>query len=30
MLKISKMTASQYEKYEEEIDKAVREGRIQP
>ena len=27
---ISKMTAGQYEKYEEEIDKAVREGRIQP
>ncbi len=27
---ISKMTVNEYEKYEEEIDKAVREGRIQP
>ena len=27
---ISKMSVNEYEKYEEEIDKAVREGRIQP
>ena len=27
---ISKMNVNEYEKYEEEIDKAVREGRIQP
>ena len=27
---ISKMTVNEYEKYEEEIDKAIREGRIQP
>ena len=27
---ISKMTVNEYAKYEEEIDKAVREGRIQP
>ena len=27
---ISKMSVREYEKYEEEIDKAVREGRIQP
>jgi hypothetical protein len=27
---ISKMNVSEYAKYEEDIDKAVREGRIQP
>ena len=27
---ISKMSVREYEKYEEEIDKAIREGRIQP
>jgi len=27
---ISKMNVREYAKYEEEIDKAVREGRIQP
>ena len=27
---ISKMSVNEYEKYEEEIDKAIREGRIQP